>query len=299
MKKKSIFLLSAFYLFIISCTSTGRISEMELLAEHGDKNAINWLGIAHCIENADAKVDMKKSKQYFQKLADMGDPSGLNNLAVCLITEGLSKNDSEIFDSGVHFLKLAAKSGSTMAFNNLGVSCLYYKSPDYKSMLKYWEKAIDYGNLTMLHLVGHCYENGIGTTKDPKKGLKIYEMGVDFANPECMLCAGNCYYYGIGTKINYKKAFELYSYACSLRSNIAFLNIACCYIYGDGIKQDKEKGYEFLRRVKGIPAEDIIKDLKTDKQKSKLIPATDIVRMDKLHTYLEVPKEKGYELKYE
>lgn len=116
-------------------------------------------------------------------------------------------------------------------------------------------KSAEKGLPKSLVLLGHCYENGIGTAKNDKKAFQCYRKAVILNYTEALYDLGKCYYTGTGTEQDYKKAFQYFEKSVQQDYYKAFAYLGVCYFLGNGVEENKEKAEELLK--KGVEKEDI------------------------------------------
>ena len=108
----------------------------EHFEKSSDKEALFHLGMIH-FEGLGIEKDIKKGIEYFEKAAEMGELSSINNL-IHIYFEG--KNGVPVNSvKGIHYLELSASYGVVNSINNLGV---YYLEG--KHVPKNFKKALHY-----------------------------------------------------------------------------------------------------------------------------------------------------------
>ncbi|RHZ73726.1 hypothetical protein Glove_229g102 [Diversispora epigaea] len=95
------------------------------------------------------------------------------------------------------------------------------------------------------HNLGHCYGNGIGTTKDEKKAFQWYVKSAEGGNIIGQNTLGECYYYGNGTTKDEEKAFQWYLKSAEGGDSNGQHNLGHCYINGIGTSKDEEKAFQW------------------------------------------------------
>ncbi|GES88022.1 kinase-like domain-containing protein [Rhizophagus clarus] len=212
-----------------------------LSKNQNNPNYINLNGIG-------TDTDRKKAFELYQKSADLGNPSGLNNLGCCYkIGIGVDIDKKKAFE--LH--QKAADLG-----NAFGVTCLGHcyewgigTDTNEKKAFELYHKATELGNITAINSLGHCYRNGTGTDVDEKKAFKLYQLATDFGNPSGINNLGYCYKRGIGVDINKKNAFELYQKAADLGDPFGIYSLGVCYEKGIGANIDKRKSFELYQKA--------------------------------------------------
>lgn len=102
----------------------------------------------------------------------------------------------------------------------------------------------DPDNTGLTNNLGYIYyRGGEGVERDYEKAVKYFEMSIK-RNDWCSDMLGTCYLNGFGTSKDYVKAKELFlKYPGEELSAIGLGKIYC---YGLGTKQDIKKGMEYL-----------------------------------------------------
>ena len=100
-----------------------------------------------------------------------------------------------------------------------------------------------------LNILGTCYEEGTGVSKDEKEAVKCYQKGACLNPPFCALSLGLCYENGIGVECNKEKAFKLFKRASDLEDDDGVFHLGRCYENGIGVEVDKVKALELYCRA--------------------------------------------------
>ncbi|CAB4414023.1 unnamed protein product [Rhizophagus irregularis] len=196
------------------------LHEINNLSNQDDSNSIVLLGIISYL-GINTNVDKKKAFELFQKASELGNSSGIYNIA---------------------------NLGNAFGMNNLGYC---YENGigtdiDKKKVFEIYQKAADLGNLFGINNLGYCYENGVGTDIDKKRALALYQKAAYLGNSFGINNLGHYYVNGIG---NMKNAFELYQKAADLGNSFGINNLGRCYENGIGTDIDKEKALELYRKA--------------------------------------------------
>ncbi len=128
-----------------------------------------------------------------------------------------------------------------------------------------WETAARAKNGYGAWLIGTCYENGIGRTKDPAKAFLYYkqaaERGFDVAENE----VGLCYLKGNGVEKNFSEALAWFRKAAQKGRPSGLYNVGRCYENGFGVSPniaEAKKWYEKAAATGYIPAQKALALLK-------------------------------------
>ena len=105
-------------------------------------------------------------------------------------------------------------------------------------------------NHSQIHfLIGKCYHEGIGVTKNFEEAVKWYTKSAEQGNADAQDSLGDCYYYGDGIEQNDEKAVELYMKAAEQGNADAQDSLGDCYYYGGGIEQNYKKAVEWYTKA--------------------------------------------------
>ena len=77
--------------------------------------------------------------------------------------------------------------------------------------IKWFEKSAQAGNTDAMNTLSHCYNIGIGVSKDSLQGLYWLTQSADKENADALLVLGYRYEKGIGVDADTKKATDLYT----------------------------------------------------------------------------------------
>lgn len=113
-----------------------------------------------------------------QKLAQTGDGNAMNELGICYENgDGVNQN----YNEAANWYHKAADKGINWAMCQLGDFYLDGKgvNQDDKKAYKWFHKGAEAGNLTAMTNVGYCYEFGRGIKKDPIEAMKWYQKALD------------------------------------------------------------------------------------------------------------------------
>ncbi len=128
----------------------------------------------------------------------------------------------------------------------------YGVNPNYKKAIKYYQKAIDLGDVSAYSHLGAMYECGDGVEQNYKKAIELYQKTIDSGdNFGCFMLA-SMYYYGNGVKRDINKTFMLYQKAIDTVDNMlkghTYYQLALMYKGGLGVERDYKKAVELLQK---------------------------------------------------
>lgn len=96
--------------------------------------------------------------------------------------------------------------------------------------------------------VAQCYQNGMGTKKDPQKALEWYERASDAKSTEATLALAECYRAGIGTEKSYEKCIACYERASELGDAKALYMLADALFEGKICKRDLPRAVKLYQK---------------------------------------------------
>ncbi|PKY61462.1 HCP-like protein, partial [Rhizophagus irregularis] len=193
-------------------------------------------------------VDNQKAFELYQKAADLGNSSGINDLGYCYLNGIGTGNDKK---KAFELYQKAAELGNSSGINNLGDCYQYGIGTDInnKKAFELYQKAAELGNSSGINSLGYCYRNGIGTDIDNKKAIELYQKAADLGNSSGINNLGQCYENGIEIDIDYQKAFNLYQKAADLGNAFGINNLGYCYQNGFGTIVDNKKAFELYQKA--------------------------------------------------
>ena len=252
------------------CAQT--ISELKVLAEQGNVEAMHLLGRVYHLGNDEVEPNYVKAIQWYKKAVDLDYERSMHNLGLCylhgtgvepdaimalnyfrqaankdliLSIELLSQmyqdgvGVEQNFDSCFYWCEKAAKLGSSESQYKLSLLYSYGLGTevDETAMFAWALKSAEAGNALGQELVGQLYIEGRGVFPDDSKALfwltKAAEQGASAS-------LGKQYQIGRIVELDKKKAFELFKVAAELGDSWGQYELAECYRYGKGTKQDRK-----------------------------------------------------------
>ncbi|PJD93302.1 MAG: hypothetical protein CK424_02630 [Legionella sp.] len=102
------------------------------------------------------------------------------------------------------------------------------------------------------HLLGHCYQFGIGIEKNDKKAIKYYEKSAKQHNPFAQFALGGYYWLGQSIHQNDQKAIELFMAAASQDFVWAMHHLGDLYCYGEGVEKNLEQAKYYYQRASDL-----------------------------------------------
>ncbi|RHZ85624.1 hypothetical protein Glove_63g55 [Diversispora epigaea] len=119
---------------------------------------------------------------------------------------------------------------------------------DEEKAFQWYLKSAEGGNSSGQYNLGHCYENGIGTIKDEEKAFQWYLKSAEEEDSDGQNSLGECYYHEIGTIKDEEKAFQWCKKSAEGGNTTGQYNIAHCYENGIGTIKDEEKAFQWYSK---------------------------------------------------
>ncbi len=233
-------------------------------ATHGDANSQYKLGLCYK-EGEDIEKNYEEAVKWFTKAADSNHAKALKELGFCYLWGlGVDINVERA-------LSLYEQAG------------LYYDKDDYCSLMEHKVVALQqlqkfdecfsillnyvqpgkgckkcsmvnqYNQIArccpwMQFMLGECYEQGRGVSKDYSKGVEWYGKSAEQGDPDAYNRLGVCYALGRGVHQDYKKAVEYFIKSANYGNSDAQKNLGASYEYGDGVEKDYVKAVEWYTK---------------------------------------------------
>ena len=176
--------------------------------------------------------------QLFMKCAEAND-------AECMLAVGeqMYEDDENPIrrNEGFHWMLKAAETGNPYACNRVGNIYLSYHED--KKAFEFFKKGVEmtgdpYAKVNLLE----CYENGLGTERNPEK---VFEISKDLAVDFDTYYLGHCYEMGIGVGRDYLMAAKMYSRTSHV---LALEHLARFYETGRAVEKDLFKAFDLYTK---------------------------------------------------
>ena len=187
------------------------IEELSALADKGDADAMNSLGINY-MKGLGVQKNLNKATEWFHKAADKNNVYAMHSL-------GLIYSSMNQPAKAVKWYEKAANLGHPPSMNNLANR---YKNGDgvprnIKKAEEWTRKAAEKGNAIAMTNLGTDYAFGNGNlARDDKKAAEWYRKAMEKGYPDAMLRLGVLYMEGAGVDADYPEAYALFSLAGDL-----------------------------------------------------------------------------------
>ena len=159
-------LLSGFLLCAACSTAIAEtgvdINKLKVEAETGNKASIYNLGLCYLYGKCGIEPDYLEAQKWFSVIANDGDPTVINNLALAYSKAGDHKNAVAMFFK-------AAENGSLYAINNLGINYLYGGDGlaiNYNEAIKWFSIILEKGEDFILY--PSATKNLLSCSKEPQ-----------------------------------------------------------------------------------------------------------------------------------
>ena len=110
-----------------------------------------------------------------------------------------------------------------------------YQKREYEKAYRYYEEAMNKGNLKAELNIGLMLLDGIGVSKDIEKGFKIIYKVAKEGLVDAYIALGDCYHYGKGVKTDFEKGFHWYKKAAKAGSMEGNYLLGIAYSRGFGV----------------------------------------------------------------
>ena len=160
--------------------------------------------------------------------------------------------DDEDFKTAVKWFQKAADQGNADAQINLGFC--YQEGQgvpqNYDKAVKWYQKAADQGNAGAQNNLGFCYQEGQGVPQDYDEAVKWYLKAADQGFAFAQNNLGFCYQEGQGVPKNYNEAVKWYLKATEgYTRGRAELHLGDCYEHGYGVVQDITEAIKWYKKA--------------------------------------------------
>lgn len=191
-------------------------------AKNGDANAQNEVG-AWYYRGKHVKQNYEEAAQWWARSAKQGNVKAIGNLGLCYQTgNGVGKDSI----TAVKLYARSVKQGN-------------------RALFKQNEKLADTGNMFASMFVAHCYQNGIGITKNLNKAIEFYEKAAQLNGVDAQRELALLY-------LNARKDSEAVKW---FKKGAENADLSSIYYYGKllyegkGVKQDVQQGMIYLLKA--------------------------------------------------
>jgi TPR repeat protein len=206
----------------------------------------------------DVPKDVKKSMFWFEKGALLGDPKCMVAYA-CAEYEKDPQNTSSspLSIKSIGFLQKAAEQGNAQAQSILGACYLEGGgvTRNENEGAKWLTKAAEQGLSGAQLPLGVCYFNGVGVSKDAKEAVRWFTKAAEQGSPEAELILAKCYSQGTGTDANQIEANKWFAKAAEHGNPLAQCTLGARYSSGNGVTKDNKEAARLFAKAaeQGMP----------------------------------------------
>ena len=235
--------------------------------------------------------DLEKAQQSYYQAAQLGNPEGMNGLAMIYYDMPDNKGDEQAFrwfsksadlgDSlGLYYLAVMYENGFGTYSNKQKAWDLYLASADQKFSpayrkiaqlieegeapasftgreLEYYIKAAERNDIDAIHDVIRFLEN------DPDRKKELFswcQRGAQLNNGKCICKLGKLYFYGMGTEMDEFKAMNCFRKAETMEIPEAYYFLGLAYYEAKGVVSPNiQKAEEYFRKAAEAGYSDAIK----------------------------------------
>jgi TPR repeat protein len=140
---------------------------------------------------------------------------------------------------------------SKMVFANL-LAIAQLRVPGKTTEQQFFERAkklAENGNSVAADIVGLCYLDGLGTSRDNLKAREWFERSAAAGVPRAMLDMGYLYHFGRGVPIDFSKALMWYERAAAAGETTPLNNIGALYFEGVGVPKDFARAHQYFAQA--------------------------------------------------
>ena len=259
-----------------------------------DKNNISkgaYFELGFFYQFDEAYKDLEKAQQSYYQAAQLGNPDGMNGLALIYYNMPDYKGDEQAFrwfsksadlgDSfGLYYLAVMYENGFGTNIDKQKAWDLYLASADQKFSpayrkiaqlieegeapasftgreLEYYIKAAERNDIDAIHDVIRFLEN------DPDRQKELFswcQRGAQLNNGKCICKLGKLYFYGMGTEMDEFKAMNYFRKAETMEIPEAYYFLGLAYYEAKGVVSPNiQKAEEYFRKAAEAGYSDAIK----------------------------------------
>ncbi len=125
----------------------------------------------------------------------------------------------------------------------------YYDKEQYSEAVPWFRKAADQGHAKAQYILGACYYNGQGVTKDYSQAAAWFRKAAEQGYAQAQYWLGSCYYNGYGVTQDYTQAVAWYRKAAEQGIAEAQCWLGVCYGAGQGVTKDDTQAVAWIRKA--------------------------------------------------
>ena len=191
--------------------------------------------------------ELKKTREWYLKAAESGDPEGQCKYAQSLSHSkiGYSKPEDYNFEEALKWLKKSSEQGFADA--NYEIACFYMlglgveKSAE--MVKKHLSIAVSQGSVKAKLLLGYLYLKGELISQNTEKSYLLFKDAAEKGDREAEFNLAGLYVMGEGVEQDYQTAANLLKTSSLKGSKEAQCQLAQFYLEGKGVDKDLEEAF--------------------------------------------------------
>jgi TPR repeat protein len=133
---------------------------------------------------------------------------------------------------------------------------IYEYGKDLEAVVRLLRQAAETDNNAMAQtILGVCYNNGLGVSKDPSQAAYWFRLGADNGNVSAECSLGRCYEQGIGVRRDVDEGLRYYRLAAEKNNALAVCALGACCQFGRGVEKDQQEALRLYRLASDILAD--------------------------------------------
>ena len=228
-------------------TSVTPAERLRELAEQGDADAQNRLGLLHFIGGV-VRKDLGEAARWFRKAAEQRHAGAQHNLGRAYENgEGVAKNARE----AAQWYRKAAKQGDASAQRSLGR--LYENGEgvpkNAREAAQWYRKAAEQGDAAAQTWLGALYAVGEGVPRDAGEAVQWYRKAAEQGYAAAQSHLGLAYSEGEGLPKDAGEAVQWHRKAAEQGYAWAQFNLGILYDRGEGVPKDAHEAARWYRKA--------------------------------------------------
>jgi len=228
-----------------SAITTFSVAELHRLAAQGNGAALNILGVRH-MTGEGVPRDLRRAIAYFERAAEAGEFSAMNNVAAALMDLGPGPEDMR----ARAVLEDAVRRRVPPAYRNLAIMLRTGRGgkADPERAIGLFEQAVRVGDSDAALHLGQMHSLGIGTEHDEEGAFYWFHLAAHMGEPSGMHTTGLRLLHGAGTKSDISAAVSWLERAAERGYAPSALELGTLYASGDLIEPDPVVAAHWFRR---------------------------------------------------
>ncbi len=223
-----------------------------LVLNPGCNSAHFFLGSAWLQDGRRLKEAREEYRKYLQGETDP-DYADYVLKALAWINASLDDTNTQAVPDRNAFEATKAKAGKGDAEAQYILGVCYDNgrgvTKDESEAVKWYRKAADQNNALAQYTLGVCYDNSQGVTKDESEAVKWYRKAAEQNLPEAQYTLGVCYDNGQGVPKDASEAGKWYRKAADQNNALAQYSLGVCYDNGQGMPKDASEAGKWYRKA--------------------------------------------------